>query len=123
MPRNTASKSLRSCARVTSRPSAWPVLRLDAAEREDEVDLALGEIMRHLVGGDAVFVEPAQLLPRLEDGDVMAQQRQAVGAGEARRAAADDGDALARRGGARWKGCDARFEEMIGGIALQRARY
>ena len=34
----------------------------DAADRQDEIDLALGEVVDRLVGGDAVFVEAADLL-------------------------------------------------------------
>ncbi len=75
--------------------------------------------MGQLIGRDAVFVEPAQLLPRLEDGGLMAQQGQAMGAGETRRPAADDSHAPARGGGT-LEGLDAQFEEMIRGIALQR---
>ena len=121
MPRNTASKSRRSSVRRDVAAQRLARARLDAAQAEDEVDLVLGEIVRHLIGGDAVFVEAAQLVPRLEDRDVMAQHGQAMGAGEPRRPAADHGDALAGRRGARWKGCDARGEQMIGRIALQRA--
>ena len=63
---------------------------LDAADGEDELDLALGKVVRQLIGGNAVFVEPAQLVPRLEKNRLMAEERQAMGAGQAGRPAADD---------------------------------
>ena len=66
--------------------------------REDELDLAGGEAVDGLVGGDAVFVEAADLRPGVEDDDVVAVHGQAMGAGEAGRAAADHGDALAGEG-------------------------
>ena len=50
-------------------------LDLDAADRENEIDFPRGEIVDRLVGGDAIFVEAARLLARLED--------RAVDAGEA----------------------------------------
>jgi hypothetical protein len=59
---------------------------LDPAEGEDERHLALGEVVGHLVGGDAVLVEASGLVLGLEDGDVVAQHGQAVGAGQAGRA-------------------------------------
>src|SRR5579883_1347996 len=47
------------------------VLHRNAADREDEGGLSLGEIARRLVGGDAVFVEPGRLFPRFENRHVM----------------------------------------------------
>ena len=67
---------------------------------EDEVHLALGEIVDRLVGGDAVFVEPAGLAARVEDDDVVAVHGEPVRAGEAGRPGADHGDAPAGRRGA-----------------------
>ena len=100
MPRNTASKSP---AKIAEREIAAEHLAGldDAADRQDELDLALGEAVDRLVGGDAVFVEPAGLRPGVEYDDVVAVHGEAMGAGEARRAGADDGDALAGRRGAR----------------------
>ena len=83
------------------------VLDADTADTHDERHLGLREVVRHLVGGDAVFVQAARLGPGFEDGDVMAAQRQAMGAGETSGAGADHGDALARRW-ARAKGCSFR---------------
>ena len=77
------------------------MLHLDAADAEDEVDLALREVVRDLVGGDAVFVEPAGPGALLEDGDVVTLAGQGVGTRQAGGTGADDGDALAG-GGRRW---------------------
>jgi hypothetical protein len=41
-----------------------PVADLDPAHAEDELDLALRELVRNLVGGDAVLVQPADLARR-----------------------------------------------------------
>src|SRR5690606_24891101 len=70
------------------------VLDRDATDRGDIVDLGLGEIVRRLVGGNAVLVEAAGLGLRLEDDDVVAVDRQAVRGGEAGGTGADDGDLL-----------------------------
>ena len=106
---------------VTSRPSALPVLAPRCRRATGRSSTSRwAKSSRHLVGGDAVFVQPAELLLRLEDRDLMAEHGQAMGAGEPGRPAADHRHALARRR-RRAKGCDARCEQMIGGIALQRA--
>ena len=68
---------------------------LDAADRQDELGFPRREIVRRLVGGDAVFVEPRGLVSPLEDDRVMAGDRERVRAGQAGRAGADDRDALA----------------------------
>ena len=96
------------------------VLDRDAADREDEIHLALRELVDRLVGGDAVFVEPARLLARVEDRDVVAVHREAMRAGEARRPGADDGDALSGRRGAAERML-AALHQMIGRVALQLA--
>ena len=54
-----------------SRPSALPYSTRDAADRQDEIDLALREIVGHLVSRDAVFVQPARLRAHFEHGHVM----------------------------------------------------
>ena len=94
------------------------VLRFDSADRQDEGRLPGGEIVDRLVGGDAVFVEPARLAPRLEDGGVHARDRERVGAGESRRPRADDRRPLAgrRRAG---EGRAAGLDHRVGGVALQ----
>jgi hypothetical protein len=76
----------------------------DAADRQDEIDLGLGEIVRRLVGGDAVFVEPADLRLRVEDDDVVAVHGKAMGAGEPGRPAPTTATRLPV-GAARAKGC------------------
>ena len=40
---------------------------LDAADRENEIDFARGEVIDRFVGGDAVFIEPAPLIARLKN--------------------------------------------------------
>src|SRR3546814_3447633 len=54
--------------------------------------LAAGIAVRHLVFGDAVGIQAAELRPGLEDDDVMAVHGKAMRAGQPRRAAADHGD-------------------------------
>ena len=103
-----------------SRPSALPVSTVMPPIDEDEVDLGLREVAGRLVGGDAVFVEPADLRPRLVDDDVVAVHGEAVGAGEAGRAAADHGDALPGGRGT-GEGMLAGFHQRVGGVALQLA--
>ena len=95
-------------------------LDVDAADPKDEFDLAGGEIFDGLVGGDAVFVEAADLRPGVEDDDVVAVERQAMGAGEAGRPAADDGDAFSGERGARER-LAAGLDHHVGGVALQFA--
>ncbi len=96
------------------------VLHLDAADREHVVDFVLREIVDRLVGGDAVFVEAAGFLARLEDHDVVAVHGEAMGAGKARRSGADDGDRLA---GARRALVElpVLLHRDVGGVALQAA--
>ena len=69
----------------------------DAADAEDEVDLGLGEIGRRLVGGDAVFVEAAELRPGVVERHGMAEQRQAMRRRQPRRPGPHHGDAAAGR--------------------------
>ena len=97
------------------------VLRLDAADRQDEGGLLGGEVVDRLVGGDAVFVEAARLAARLEDRDVDAGDGERVRAGEARGPGADDRHALSGRRGARI-GRSSGVDHGVGGVALQRAR-
>ncbi len=66
----------------------------DVADIEDVLHLARGEIGR-LIGGNAELVEAAQLLLRFVDCHLMAERCELVGAGKARRAAADNRDAPA----------------------------
>ena len=73
------------------------VFHLDAADRKYEGCFLGREVVRGLVRGDTVFVEPGGLLARLEDGRVMARDRERVRAREAGRSGADDRDALAGR--------------------------
>ncbi len=96
------------------------VLHRNAADREDEGGLSLGEIARRLVGGDAVFVEPGRLFPRFENRHVMAALGQRMGAGEPGGPGPDDRDALSGRRGAP-VGIFARRHHCVGGVALQKA--
>ncbi len=73
-----------------------PVANLDAADGQHVVHFVLGEVIDRLVGGDAVFVEAAGLFAGIVDDDVMAVDGKAVGAGETRRAGADDSDRFCR---------------------------
>ena len=90
----------------------------DAADAENEIDLVAREMLGHLVFGDAVFVEAAQSFARLEQSDVVAEQREAMRAGQSRRAAADHRDFLAAGLGARER-MFRRVEDRVGGVALQ----
>ena len=96
------------------------VLDGDAADRGDVVDLGLREIVGALVGGDAVFVEAAGLLPGLEDRHVVAVAREPMRGGEPGRSGADHGDLPARRLGALVE-LLARRHRRVGGVALQAA--
>src|SRR3712207_8128918 len=58
------------------------LFRSDSADAKDEVDLPLGEILDGLVGGDAVLVEPAGFLSRLEHHHLVAQGGELMRAGE-----------------------------------------
>ena len=61
-------------------------------QREDGGDLRVQQLPGEAVAGDAVAEHPAQLLPLLIDGDLVAHQGQVVGGGETAGTAADDGD-------------------------------
>ena len=87
---------------------------------ENERGLAGGEIVRRLVGGDAVFVEPGRLRPRLEDDRPRGRDRQRVRAGEPGRSGADDRDALARRRRA-GEGLLPRRHLRVDRVALKQA--
>ena len=95
-----------------------PGLQRDAADIEDEGGLARGEIVRRLVGGDAVFVEPGRLRARLEQRDRVAERRELVGAGKARGSRPDHGNAAPGRR-ALPVGFSPRCEQRIGSVALQ----
>ena len=96
MPRNTASKSLRSCSSVTSVPMRHLQARLDA-QVEDALDLGVEHFARRAEARDAVAHHAAELLVLVEDRDGVALLRELVGAGQAGRPAADHGDLLAGR--------------------------
>ena len=92
---------------------------LDAAEGQQPVDLALGEA-RHLVRGDAVFVEAARLVARLVDRHAVPGARQGVGAGQSCRPRPDHGHVATALG----RALEQRrvgLEHPVGGMALQRA--
>ena len=73
-------------------------LDLDAA-LEDPVDLLLEALTRQAVAGDTVAEHAAKVTALLKDRDVMAHDREVVGARDAGGAAADNGDALVSQGG------------------------
>ncbi len=77
-------------------PEGLAVLNADAADRQDIVELALGDVVIRLVGGDAKLVEAAALRLGLEDRDAMAMAGEGMGAGEASRAGPDHRDLFAR---------------------------
>src|SRR3546814_1769759 len=82
--------------------------------------LAAGIAVRHLVFGDAVGIQAAELRPGLEDDDVMAVHGKAMRAGQPRRAAADHGDLPPGTGGAAERmRIDRRA--MIGRVSLQKS--
>ena len=64
--------------------------------RLSSIDLACHDRFRQPELGDAVDQDAARLMESLIDRDAMAKLGKVVGAGQARRAAADDGDLLAR---------------------------
>ena len=105
---------------VQFRAQACAAAHFDAADTQDVRDFPLREFVRRLVGGEAVFVEPAELVFRLEDGDLVAVTGQPVRAGQPGRPAADDGDFLAGRR------CPHEFllaaaHQGVSGEALQQA--
>ena len=69
---------------------------VDAAV-QDPLDLGVEALARQAVARDAVAQHAAEVLARLEDRDLVAHDREVVGAREAGRTAAHDGDALAGR--------------------------
>ena len=92
---------------------------LDAADAEQEIDLALGVVVHQLVAGDAVLVEAAGFVAGLEHHHVMAVHGQAVGAGQPCRAGADHGDTLA--GGCRALERVCAELGVVQGVTLQLA--
>ncbi len=87
----------REVGEVVVAPQRHAILDGDAADRRYVVHLRLCEAVDALVGGDAVFVEPAGFRLGFQNGDVVPFGRQPVGGGEAGRAGADDGDPPAGR--------------------------
>ncbi len=85
-----------------------------------QVDLAGGEILGGLVGGDAELVQAAGLVLGVVEHDRVAPHRQAVGAGEARGARTDDRDAPAglRRAAV---GMALPRHQRVGRVPLQTA--
>ena len=94
---------------------------LDAADGQQPLHFLLREVARRLVAGQAIFVEAAQLGPRIEQHHVMPAHGQAMRAGQARRARAHHSHALARGCGALEQRRPRLGKEGIGGVALQRA--
>ncbi len=99
---------------------ALAIFDRDAAERQDEIDFGLGEILRRLVSCNAEFVETTRLFACLIDRDVMAEEAEAMRGRETCRTSADDSDLFARRRSAlEW--LDAFFHQRVGRVALQEA--
>src|SRR6218665_3492759 len=94
---------------------------LDAADRQQPGHLLLREIAGGLVAGQAIFIEAAQFRTRLEQHHGVAAQRQAMGAGQARRPGPDHGHTAARGRCALEQRRPRVGEKGIGGVALQPA--
>ena len=99
-------------------PQRLAVLDRDAADLQQPVDLGLREVAGRLVGGDAVFVQPAGLGPRVVEHHVMPVHRQPVRAGQSRRPRPHHRHPLARRRRA-GEGMHALRHQRVGGKALQ----
>ncbi|MNJ44476.1 hypothetical protein D3C77_395300 [compost metagenome] len=95
------------------------VTDLDTTDLQYEIHLALGEVVDHLVLGNAVLVQASGLGPGLEDHHVMAVPGQAMGTGQTGRPGADHGNTLAGSGRALERMCGKLG--VIQGIALQLA--
>ncbi len=68
------------------------VQHIDATDGEDVIRFLLGDIVRRLVGGDAIFVEAAGLFAMVIDRHVEAVDGEAVCRRKTRRPRADDAD-------------------------------
>ena len=90
----TASYSSTSAAAATSRPTATPQWKTTPSAGHLR-DAAIDQRLLELEVGNAVAQQSARLGVLLVDVDFMADARELLGAGEAGRAGADDGDALA----------------------------
>ena len=80
---------------VTSWPTRISKFDLDLAHVQDALDLGIKLVARNAIAGNAVPEHATQALVRLEDGAGMALAAQLIGRRQTRRAATDDGDALA----------------------------
>ncbi|MPL84611.1 hypothetical protein SDC9_30576 [bioreactor metagenome] len=107
----------RAVARTAKRPVRH---HLDAADLQEPGDLARGEIVGRLVGGDAVFIEPAELRLRLVEHHLVALEREPVRTGKPRGPAAHHRD-RAPGGRAGSEGMALLLKQRIGGKALQQA--
>ncbi len=65
-------------------PQGLAVFHADAANGQDVIQLAPGNVVIRLVGRDAELVEAAALLLRLEDRDLVSISSEGMSAGEAR---------------------------------------
>lgn len=88
------------------------------AERKNRVDLALEELAREAVARNAVAQHAAEVLLLFKNGDLVAHERQVIGAGEPAGAAADDGNLLA---GGRGAGRLWHLARRVAGKALEAA--
>ena len=104
-------------------PQPLVVARRDPAHGQQPVDFLLRKIARGLVAGQAVFIEPAQLGPGVEQHHLVALQRQLMGAGQAGRPCPDHGHLPSRGGGTLEQRCTTGGHEGIGRIALQRTDF
>ena len=86
------------------------------AQRQDGVDLRVQQVPGEPVAGDAVAQHAAQLCPLLVHRDLVAHQRQIVGAAQAAGAAADDGHLFA---GGRRAGGLGHVPGVVHGVPLQ----
>jgi len=76
-------------------------LDCDAADTEDESNLALREVVDHLVRGQTIFVQPTGLLCRIKNNDLVPETGCAVSEGQPGGSRPHHRDAKAARGGPR----------------------
>ena len=98
-----------------------PVLQhRDAADLQKPGHLFRRKAARRFIRGDAIFIQPARFQPRVINGDLVAQHRQPMRAGQTRRPRPHHGHGFfrARRAG---EGMLARRLQRVGGKTLKRA--
>ena len=104
-----------------SRPSRLPCSTVMPPTLEDVVDLALREVVRALVGGDAVLVEAAGLVAGLEHDDLMAERGELDGRRRGRPARRRPRRRASRSARPWRRAACPRANSVVGGVALQTA--